>query len=1056
MCTYPLCLILSILDEIEDVVGVLKDNDVPLSCWITLAQWLYALNRVVDFVKVLEEAQKSPAATNPPAMPSAEDENRQKGQLIQLYTTLAAHYWQTACSGISTSPAQSGSKATILDNDTKKSLFGKARSLYALADRIDHWSIDVRLGKAFLRVYDDVSDKDDQDALGKALQDFNYILREHPENVPGLLGVASIFFAQQQYEEALHKYRKVLELLGPNAPAQIRVGMGMCFHRLGEIEKARAAFERALELEPQNDAAHVALAIMSLNNHTPEEDKAANRHLTKAFKINQRNPELLNLLANNWIKQKKLDKAMKVAKFALAQATGANMREIQAHSYYHLGRIHHCKEDFEAAFRHYYQATVLAPDFILPHYGLGQMYLFKQDNAKAVSCFEKVHEAHPKNYETLKILASLYGASSKPKVQFKAIALLEDVTSLRPNDVEAWLMLAARFEADHPRRALDCYDKAQAVYESHDIGLLEPECLNNIGALRAQLGLHTEAKDALDLGLESCDKALKQEEDATYYSSIMLTLRYNLCRLLELAHDTETAAEEYKNIIRKHPSYVDCYLRLAGIERDRGFAARASVFYKDSLKYLRKKSPDPWILLGNMHLRKREFGQAQKNFEMTPKDKHGLPNDPYASLSIGNIWLRVSELPKNPKKEDEHRQKCLNRALNYFTAVLKKDSSNLYAANGIGCVLAAKGDISKAKDIFMNVREATNDMSDTWINLAHIHITLGQYNHAIKMYEMIVKRFGGNKDAEVLTYLARAYFLDNQFEMSRRTLCKALHINPQNNAVRYNIAISQQQLAKKIYEGETYSVADVRKAIENLQSAKVMFKELKVLSKQSYNPDMAKKKEQECSEYLVQAQNREKKANEDAYKAEELRRKVQKETEALRKEHEAAEKKERERKEAAEKEAEKRREMFKERKKLIEITAVSEEKKTRVKRKKGDINTDDEYDEGLEDDSSNRFDEKAKKQRTISNKRKKKVTGGSEDSGEESDNISIVKRRNYNNSKYKSKDIVSSSSSGEESSDEEGGKENKAIDQSEEEDDAPIPRRSKKPQNKDFDSSDDE
>ena len=53
-------------------------------------------------------------------------------------------------------------------------------------------------------------------------------------------------------------------------------------------------------------------------------------------------------------------------------------------------------------------------------------------------------------------------------------------------------------------------------------------------------------------------------------------------------HETEEAVEQYKNIIRKHPSYVDCYMRLATIERDRGFAARASVFYEDSKKYLKK------------------------------------------------------------------------------------------------------------------------------------------------------------------------------------------------------------------------------------------------------------------------------------------------------------------------------------------------------------------------------------------------------------------------------------------------------------------------------------
>lgn len=39
------------------------------------------------------------------------------------------------------------------------------------------------------------------------------------------------------------------------------------------------------------------------------------------------------------------------------------------------------------------------------------MYIYRGDKENASQCFEKVLKANPKNYETLKILGSLYAAS---------------------------------------------------------------------------------------------------------------------------------------------------------------------------------------------------------------------------------------------------------------------------------------------------------------------------------------------------------------------------------------------------------------------------------------------------------------------------------------------------------------------------------------------------------------------------------------------------------------------------------------------------------------------
>ena len=50
----------------------------------------------------------------------------------------------------------------------------------------------------------------------------------------------------------------------PRAPASVRFGMGLCYFRMENYEKARFSFERVIELESDNAIAKVALAIVEI------------------------------------------------------------------------------------------------------------------------------------------------------------------------------------------------------------------------------------------------------------------------------------------------------------------------------------------------------------------------------------------------------------------------------------------------------------------------------------------------------------------------------------------------------------------------------------------------------------------------------------------------------------------------------------------------------------------------------------------------------------------------------------------------------------------------
>lgn len=61
---------------------------------------------------------------------------------------------------------------------------------------------------------------------------------QSPDSIPALLGKACIAFNKKEYKSALAFYKKALRT-NPACPASVRLGMGHCFVKLGNLEKAR-------------------------------------------------------------------------------------------------------------------------------------------------------------------------------------------------------------------------------------------------------------------------------------------------------------------------------------------------------------------------------------------------------------------------------------------------------------------------------------------------------------------------------------------------------------------------------------------------------------------------------------------------------------------------------------------------------------------------------------------------------------------------------------------------------------------------------------------------
>lgn len=108
-----------------------------------------------------------------------------------------------------------------------------------------------------------------------------------------------------------------------------------------------------------------------------ESIKQGVQKLSRAYNLDSTNPMVLNHLADHFFYKKEY---AKVHRLALHAFYNTETESIRAESCYQMARAFHIQENYDNAFQYYYLATQLASStFILPFYGLGQMYLHRND-----------------------------------------------------------------------------------------------------------------------------------------------------------------------------------------------------------------------------------------------------------------------------------------------------------------------------------------------------------------------------------------------------------------------------------------------------------------------------------------------------------------------------------------------------------------------------------------------------------------------------------------------------------------------------------------------------
>ncbi|CAN6812569.1 unnamed protein product [Brassica oleracea] len=815
-----------VLDQLprdaSDILDILKAEQAPLDLWLIIAREYFKQGKIDQFRQILEEGSSSDI-----------DEYYAdvKYERIAILNALGAYYCYLG--------------KTETKHKEKEDYFILATQYYNKASRINMCEPTTWVGKGQLLLA--------KGEIDNAYQAFTIGLGTS-DDVPALLGQASVEFHRGHFSESLQLYKRVLQL-HPGCPAAVRLGIGLCRYKLGQLDKARQAFDRVLQANPDNVEALVALGIMDLQANDSLGMRKGMEKMQQAFEIYPYCASALNYLANHFFFTGQHFLVEQLTETALAVSTHGPTK---SHSFYNLARSYHSKGDYEKAGMYYMAAikeTNNKPqEFVFPYFGLGQVQLKLGELKGSVSNFEKVLEVYPDNCETLKALGHLYTQLGKTD---KALEYMRKATKLDPRDAQAFVGLGELLISSDTGAALDAFKMARTLMKKG--GQEVPiEVLNDIGALHFEKEEFESAldnfKEALGDGiwisfldekekLEETGVSVQGYKDTGIFHRLIenghsvdvpwnkVTTLFNMARLLEQLHKTETATFLYRLILFKYPGYIDAYLRLAASAKAQNNLPLAIELVNEALK-VDDKNPNALSLLGELELKNDDWVKAKETLRAANDATDG--KDSYAILSLGNwnYFAAMRNEKRNPKLEATH----LEKAKELYTKVLTQHSSNMYAANGSGIILAEKGQFDIAKDIFTQVQEAASgsvflQMPDVWVNLAHVYFAQGNFALAVKMYQNCLRKFFYNTDSQILLYLARTHYEAEHWQECKKTLLRAIHLTPSNYTFRFDLgAVMQKSSSSTLQKKKRTADEVVRSTVTEAENAVRVFTQLSAAS----------------------------------------------------------------------------------------------------------------------------------------------------------------------------------------------------------------------------------
>lgn len=860
-----------LLDETDELCGLLENENAAYNYWITISLAYAKLNKLNVAIDIIQRALKASRG-------STEDRLRLLCCLCWLFLAKCRRAPRVK----PTTPQSNGAGEDVTER-TKDHWLHQATQTLNDAMRINPSYPALFLARGTLHLLraslqpgkagSGMADAGEKgETLKQAAKCFDDAYRSsNGRNIMALMGKAKTQYTAGNYSLALQSYQQALERAPDAIDPDPRIGIGCCLWMLGHKEHARAAWQRALDLDEDSTIANILLGLYYLDESSqysmndeafaPIYKKAMTVHTQTAFKHDSMQPLTCATFGGYFLLRKTWQNVSRLARRAIEYT---DVNAIASDGWYLLARASHAEGDMTKAAEQYGKSDQARGGdergWMPAKFGAAQCRVLMGDFDGGKFRLEKIVEKS-KSLEAMTLLGVLLAEDvfaaqaagnkeDKSQEYRKAIAMLENVRlawkdskkRISP-DSSVLLNLARLYENDQPEKALACLQQVEQM-ALEDISeddlpeemgdeeeerrsrreLLSPQLLNNLGCFHFQAEKYGESRDDFQTALNACvklgDRASEENIDT---DALVSTISYNLARTCEAEGVDEEAKKIYEGLLSRHPEYTDARTRLAylthKIDPEKG---------AQEIKSLQESEPanlEVRSLYGYYINRAKKRTLAvnedaeQRHYKHTLQqyDKHDL----YSLTGMGNLhMLAAREMPRQTDQHKEKRSKMFMRAVEFFDKVLTLDPRNAYAAQGMGiAIVEEKRDVPAAIQIFSKVRESVKDAS-VHINLGHVFTEAKQFSRAIENYELALAK-STTREHSILGCLGRVWLMRGRqekkldaYKTSLDFARQALEAASDNINYRFNVAFVQIQLAQLVN-----TLPESQKTLQDVESA---------------------------------------------------------------------------------------------------------------------------------------------------------------------------------------------------------------------------------------------
>ncbi|KAI8390429.1 related to RNA polymerase-associated protein CTR9 [Nakaseomyces glabratus] len=700
---------------------------------------------------------------------------------------------------------------------------------------------------------------------------------------------AKLMYQKKNYVASLKLFQELL-VINPVLKPDPRIGIGMCFWQLKDYKLAIQAWERALQLDPNNKQASILVLLGKFHNSLTEAENdedfkekyaAALADLNTVYTNSKESPVLLVLLQTFFFFKGDYEKVITIHDQKISKLSFLAPESVYSESLFWCGRASYAMGDYRKAFTMFQESLKRDENNLLARLGLGQTQIKNSLVEESILTFESLYKANENVQELNYILGMLYTAkciadpaknndstgnkqknltgAELVKMIGKALHFLDryiKLTATKKNQMtvpRVHLVMSQLYELQSQYHlALESLEKAIENIKFFDGENGVPlEVLNNLSCLYFITGDYEKAQKYLALA----DGRLSQSSNN---GAEKLVLNYNDARILE-ASDANTALTRYGSILEKHPGHVaakvrELYLTLekTGVDNSdeyKRLSEEVENLVESEKDNLEVRAFYSWFLkrseLTGRAVAENNAKESAFNRDTLVKyDSH----DKYALISLANLYVTLARDARHSKssKDQEKSKQSFLKATQLYQKVLQLDPLNVFAAQGIAIMFAESKRMGPALEILRKVRDSLEN-EDVHVNIAHCLLDMREYVKAIEAYEFVLKKFctdnSSMNKSRVLNLLARAWysrgmrersvqFFQNALEKASAALETESTSNFKNlrflGVLKYNVALLHFQIAETLRRTGPMlrTSAGMKDALVGLSEALVLLKEL--------------------------------------------------------------------------------------------------------------------------------------------------------------------------------------------------------------------------------------